>query len=355
MQRPSVMKPILILASAVILLAGIHFAASIVTPVLLAIFFAVLLSPIYSWLKKKLPAGLALLLTLVFLLLLVLFLLWLVGNSVTALATSLASYNEQISQRQAELQASAGILAQSGAFKAAISALDPAVLTGALSFVLGALAGIFKQGLLILFVTLFALTEGPQFGVRLVKAFGPDHFVVRNSMGLVKMVISYFGLRAIVNLFTAVGTGLMLWLFGIPYAGLWAVLIFFLSFIPYIGAFLATIPPLLLAYAQGGLGLVVVIGILSVVINGLAENIVSPFVMGKGLSVSPTVVFISYLFWMFILGGAGALIAMPLTVALILFMGSFEETRAIADVMGTMPAPKAEPEPVSVPEPAGKA
>jgi len=351
MQRPSVMKPILIAAAAVVLLAGMHLAAEIVTPVLLAIFFAVLLSPIYGWLKKKVPGGLALLLTLAFMLLVVFFLVWLFSSSMTVLATSLAGYSDQFSQRQAELQANAG----SGAIKQVISALDPAALTGALSFILGALVDIFKQGLLILFVTLFALTEGPQFGVRLVKAFGPDHFVVRDSMGLVHSVISYFGLRAIVNLFTAVGTGLMLWLFGIPYAGLWAVLIFFLSFIPYIGAFLATIPPALLAFAQGGLVLMVVVVVLSIVINGLAENIVSPLVMSKGLSVSPTVVFISFIFWMFILGGSGAFIAMPLTVALIIFLGSFEETRAIAAVMGTMPAPTAAPEPVIMPEPAGKA
>jgi len=355
MQRPSVMKPILIAAAAVVLLAGMRSAAGFVTPVLLAIFFAILLTPIYGWLKKKLPAGLALLLTLVFLLLIVFFVFWLLGSSVTALATSLTGYSEQFSQQLAALQAQLGSMAGSGAIKQAISSINPADLTAVLGFILGAIADLFKQGLLILFITLFALTEGPQFGVRLVKAFGPDHFVVRDSMALVHSVISYFGLRAIVNLFTAVGTGLMLWLFGIPYAGLWAVLIFFLSFIPYIGAFLATIPPALLAFAQGGLVLMVVVVVLSIVINGLAENIVSPLVMSKGLSVSPTVVFISFIFWMFILGGSGAFIAMPLTVALIIFLGSFEETRAIAAVMGTMPAPTAAPEPVIMPEPAGKA
>jgi AI-2 transport protein TqsA len=60
-------------------------------------------------------------------------------------------------------------------------------------------------------------------------------------------------------------------------------------------------------------------------------------VMGKGLSVSPTVVFLSFIFWMFILGGSGALIAMPLTVGLILFMSSYEETRGLAAIMGSTP------------------
>ena len=154
-------------------------------------------------------------------------------------------------------------------------------------------------------------------------------------------MISYFGLRAIVNLVVASATGLMLWLFGIEHAGLWAVLTFFLSFVPYIGSFFAALPPLILAYAQGGLGLVIIIGLLMVVINSLTENIVAPMVMSKGLSISPTVTFLSFIFWMFILGGAGAFIAMPLTVALILFMGSFTETRDLAALMVTIPEPTA--------------
>ena len=123
-------------------------------------------------------------------------------------------------------------------------------------------------------------------------------------------------------------SGLMFWLLGIPHAGLWAVLTFFLSFVPYIGAFVAGIPPVLLAYAQAGLGYAILTGLSMVVINAIAENIVAPWIMGRGLSISPTVVFLSFLFWMFILGGSGAFIAMPLTLAVILFMRSFEETRA---------------------------
>jgi predicted PurR-regulated permease PerM len=140
-------------------------------------------------------------------------------------------------------------------------------------------------------------------------------------------------------LINAVATGLMLWIFGIEYAGLWAVLIFFLSFIPYIGAVISMIPPLILAYAQSGLGLTIVIGLLAIVINGNSENILQPIVMGKSLSVSPTVVFLSAMFWVFILGGPGAFLAMPLTMTLILFMQNFSETRGLAAMAVTTPAP----------------
>jgi predicted PurR-regulated permease PerM len=344
MQQSSIFKPILILAAAVILLVAMRLGASIVNLILLACFIAALLSPIYGWLKRRIPGGLALLLTIGFLVLVVLCLVLLVGNSLTTLGSSLASYGDQFQQRQAQLQAMAGPMGQTAAFKQLISVLDPAALAAVLSFILGVAASLFKNGLLVLFITLFVLTEGPQFKVRMEQAFGADHFLPRNTIAVYKVVISYFGLRAIVNLFVAAATTLMLWLLGIEHAGLWGVLTFFMSFIPYIGALFATVPPVLLAYAQGGPGLALLIILLSVVINTLTENIIAPMVMSKGLSLSPTVVFISFIFWMFILGGTGALIAMPLTVALMLFLGSFEETRGLAALMGDIPQPADKPD-----------
>jgi AI-2 transport protein TqsA len=344
MQPPSIFKPLLILTGAAILLVIMHLAASFLVPVLLALFFATLLTPIYSWLKRRrVPGGLALLLTMVFLILVALFLVLLVGKSLTTLAASLSSYSDQFSQRQAELAAQSENLSQTIDLTPLLSAIDPATLVSALSFVLGAVAGILKNGFLILIVTVFILAESPLIIRRMRQAFGADHFLPQNVTLLARSMISYFGLRAIVNLVTASATGVMLWLLGIEHAGLWAVLTFFLSFVPYIGAFFAALPPLMLAYAQSGLGLVIVVGLLIVVINSLTENIVAPMVMSKGLSISPTVVFLSFIFWMSVLGGAGALIAMPLTVGLILFMGSFEETRELTALLVIIPEPTAKP------------
>ncbi len=339
MQYPSIVKPILILASAAVVLTAMHFAASFLVPVLLGIFFATLLTPIYRWLKKRIPTALALLLSIGFLVLVALFLVLLVGKSLNTLASSLDSYSAQFSQRQADLIAAAESMGQPIDLAPLLSALDPAKLVDVLGFTLSTLAGIFKDGLVIVMVTIFFLVESPLFLARLRRAFGEDHSLPQHITSLAQMMISYFGLRALVNLVNAVATGLMLWLFGIEYAGLWAVLIFFLSFIPYIGAVLSMVPPLILAYAQGGLGLVIVIGLLSVVINGVSENLVQPMVMGKGLSISPTAVFLSVMFWMFILGGAGAFLAMPLTMALILFTRNFTETRGFAMMLVTTSDP----------------
>ena len=345
MPYPSLFKPLLILTSAAILLVAMHLAAPLLIPVLLAVFFATLLTPLYRWLKRKrVPGGIALLLTMGFLILIAVLLLLLVGNSLTTLAADLSTYTEEFGQRQTDLTAQIESMDGSFDLSQIFSALSPGTLTGILSYFLDALGGIFKNSIVILLVTVFVLVESPLFIRRMKQAFGEDHFLSQNVISLARLMISYFGLRALVNLVVAIATGLMFWFVGIPHAGLWAVLTFFLSFIPYIGAFVAGIPPVLLAFAQGGLGLAILVGLLMVVINAISENIVAPWVMGKGLSISPTVVFLSFLFWMFILGGSGAFIAMPLTLAVILFMRSFEETRNLAATVIIVPETPAEPD-----------
>jgi len=344
MQYPSLFKPLLILTSAAILLVVMHLAAPILVPVLLATFFATLLTPFYRWLKRKrVPGGLALLLSMGFLIVVAVFLVMLIGSSLTVMAQDLSSYTEQFSQQQAELASQAESLGKGNGLSQALSALNPGTLAGVLTTFLGAIAEILKNSLLILLVTVFVLVESPALLKRMGQAYGPDHFLPQNLITLAQMMISYFGLRALVNLVTATATGIMFWLLGIPHAGLWAVLTFFLSFVPYIGAFVAGIPPVLLAFAQGGLPLAIVVILLMVVINAVAENIVAPMVMGKGLSISPIVVFLSFIFWMFILGGSGAFIAMPLTLAIILFMRSFEETRKLVSTVIIVPEPDPEP------------
>lgn len=334
----------MILTATAILLVVMHLAADFLVPILLAGFFAMLLTPVYRWLKRiHIPGSIALLLTMSLLIVIVGFLVLLIGSSMTTLARDLEQYTDQFSQRQAELQSWLQSHSQTVDLSQVTSAVNPSTLTEILSSFLNTIREILKNGVIILIVIVFVLAEGPLFIQRLRKSFGPDHFLPQSLADLAHMIISYFGLRAIVNLVTATFTGLMFWFFGIPNAGLWAVLTFFLSFIPYIGAFVAGIPPVLLAYAQGGLGEAAIVILLMVVINGISENIVAPLVMGRGLSISPTVVFLSFLFWMFILGGSGAFIAMPLTLGVILFLRNFEETRNLVAAVIVVAEPAQKP------------
>ena len=115
---------------------------------------------------------------------------------------------------------------------------------------------------------------------------------------------------------------------------LWGVLAFFLSFVPYIGLVIAVAPAVLLALAEFGVGRAVVVIVAVIVVNILAENVLSPTLMGRGLNLSPTVVFLSFVFWAWLLGGPGAFLALPLTLFVAVMLESFPETRWLATLMG---------------------
>ncbi len=340
MRFPSVVRPLFIVTALAVLLAGLRFSAPLLIPLLMSAFAASLLFPVYNGLlRRKVPAAVALLLTAALLVAVVFFLVWLVGYSVAAMMASLDGLDAQLAQRQSELEAGAAALGQSAAFQQALSGVSPGALQGFLKGTLDVVASIAKQSLIVLVVTAFLLAEGSQFRARLASVFGVDHIVTWKTLTLVRIFIRYFGLRTIVNLITGAGMTVILWLMGIPNALLWGVLMFFMSYIPYIGIMIAVAPPLILAYAEYGVGMAVLLIVLTIVVNATAENIVSPIIMGKGLSVSPTVVFLAFIFWMWLLGGTAALIAMPLTMAVLMILASFEETRRWVAIVATIPLP----------------
>jgi predicted PurR-regulated permease PerM len=109
---------------------------------------------------------------------------------------------------------------------------------------------------------------------------------------------------------------------------------FFLGYIPYIGLALTTIPPAFFGLLQYGIvGALAVIIAISIV-NALAENVIFPSLAGKGLKLYPAIVFLSLLYWNYVLGATGMLLATPLAMVLKIILESFEETKRLARLMG---------------------
>jgi predicted PurR-regulated permease PerM len=183
-------------------------------------------------------------------------------------------------------------------------------------------------------IMLFLLAEGPALMDRLRASAGRDHPQVERLTFVGQGVVRQFGLRAILNLVTAFGVTALLFVLGVDFPLMWGILTFFLSFVPYIGLVLAVAPAVLLALAEFGLGraLIVIAGV--TIINILAENVLSPMMMSRGLSISPTVVFLSFVFWAWLLGGPGAFLALPMTLFVAVMLDTFPETRWLANFMG---------------------
>jgi AI-2 transport protein TqsA len=294
---------------------------------------ALLFSPIYAWLRRhRIPTPLALVIMLVGLTLLFLAIAGILGVSIARFSGDIASYTSKLNHQLDNIQ---NLTKSVGVSKADLQkALSPSALTGAIGAVLGGVADFLSNLFLILIIVLFLLAEGPDMMNRLRASAGEDHPQVARLTIFGRSVIRQLGLRAIVNLFTGAGVTVLLLVLRADFPLMWGILAFFLSFIPWIGLPLAVAPAVVLALAEHGVtsALLVIAGV--TVINILAENAVSPMLMGRGLSISPTVLFIGFIFWAWLLGGPGAFLAAPLTIFLVLMLDTFPETRWLASVMG---------------------
>ena len=192
--------------------------------------------------------------------------------------------------------------------------------------------------LLILLTTVFLIFEAMGFSSKLRNIIGelrPGD--VNRFTTLAQKNVDYLIIRTKVNLVVGIATTMVLALVGVEYAIFWGFLAFLMGFIPYIGFWLALIPPVLIAWFNLGPvpALVVLAGVS--VVNLLVEYVMFPHLAGRGLALSPAVVFISLIFWGWILGGVGILLAVPLTLTVQMACEMFDETRWIGVLLGPSP------------------
>lgn len=321
---------LLVLASTIIVLLGMRIAAPILNPLLFALVLSLLVSPLYSWLRRqRFPSWIALILMLVGLAFVFGLFTYIVTISIADLAERLSIYVGKLDTR---IEALTRWLDEQG-----IETINPeqivngSNITRLLQIILGAIGGLVSNFSLILMTTLFFVAEGPFMMRRLRRASSNPPVERLTTFG--ESVIQQFGLRAIVNAVTGAIVAVLLFILGVDSALLWGILTFFLSYLPYVGTILAAVPPVLLALAEFGIGRAMAVGVIFTVANIFAENVLSPSLLSKELNISPTVVFLSFAFWTWLLGGTGAFLAMPLTFFVILILDSFPESRWLAEVM----------------------
>jgi predicted PurR-regulated permease PerM len=328
--------PPIALSLAAVALVGISlfilsWSAPIITPILLAWYLTALALPGYFWLQKRgLRKGIALIL-LIFIILVggvtigLLFIL-----ALNSLQAGLSLYLDNLDAFAESVTAALDVESQSGTI---VDWLGSNGLGQILINLLPALIDAATSFLFSLVLVAFLLLEAPRFQ-RLLNTVLSDRPVFSQMPTLMKTAVTYFGIRTRLNLITGLGFTFWLILLGVDYAPLWGLLTFVLSYIPYIGLFTAMIPPTILALAEFGLvrGALVVAG--AVAFNLLVENVLEPSYTGKKLRLSPSIVFISFFVWGWLLGPVGALLSMPITVMLMLVLDQHESTRWIANIIG---------------------
>jgi predicted PurR-regulated permease PerM len=262
---------------------------------------------------------------------------------IVVIAGSFFQIISDLPRYQAELETAPELLSPS----LSTLGIDPASFTvqnliGALSADAGgmlmSISNMVVVSALILLTTLFLLFEARGFSSKLqaiVEEFRPgelDRFTT-----LAQKNVDYIVIRVKVNLVMAIGTTIILALVGVKYALFWGFLAFLLGFVPYIGFWLAVIPPMLIAWVDLGPAYAIVVLAGSGIMNLLAEYVLFPQLAGRGLELSAAMVFISLIVWGWILGGIGVLLAVPLTLCVQLICELFEETRWIGVLLGPSP------------------
>jgi predicted PurR-regulated permease PerM len=165
---------------------------------------------------------------------------------------------------------------------------------------------------------IFMLAERDGMETRLRNAFGQRRAgkIIRVGGRISQSIEEYLGLKTLLSLIAGVLSGMALWLFGVQFALLWGVLAFLLNFIPNIGALLATVPAVIMALFQSGSpGFALLVASVLVVIHFVVGNYMEPKIMGRGLNLSPLVVLFALIFWGWMWGGVGMLLAVPITAA----------------------------------------
>jgi AI-2 transport protein TqsA len=327
--------PVMI-AAIVIVLAGMAWLSPVLTPLMLGVFFSALAAPAFQWMvRRKVPRWLALVILIVLLGGVLLGLALLIAAAIHQLMAGLQTYQTELQQNLQALQATLSNINLSALADTVQPAQQAAQAADWVVQFLSTVAEIVGSAVFSLLVVAFLLLESQHLETRFRAGLGENHPLRLRLNSFGTSMIRYVVARTKLNLLTGLGVGVMYLVLGVDYAVLWAVLAFVFSYVPYIGLTLASVPPIILAFAEHGLGTAVIAGIGVLVINLSIENLVEPAVVGRGLHLSPLFVFVSFFFWGWILGAAGVFLSMPITVILVLVLDSYDQTRWLADVVSS--------------------
>jgi predicted PurR-regulated permease PerM len=155
---------------------------------------------------------------------------------------------------------------------------------------------------------------------------------IRQVIGAINQRIgSYLALKTLISLLLGVLSYVVMRLFGLEFAALWAVLAAFLNFIPYVGSVLGVVFPVLMAIVQfGDLGTILSVLLALTLLQFAIGNFLDPYMMGNSLNLSPFAILISLAVWSELWGVPGAFLAVPITAILTIVFSEFPGTRPIA-------------------------
>jgi len=295
------------LAMLVIILAGIRAASDILVPFLLASFLAIVLNPLVTMLMRRgVKRGLAITLVITVIFIVVLLLIAVLASSASDFSDTYPQIRAMLEQKLAVVQHFAARFHINISTEALAARLDPNVVMDMATSVLKQLSGAMTNVLLLILTVVFML-------YKMRNAMVNPQIRIAGLHRALKGVTHYLALKTLVSLITGVAVWLSLLLLGVKFALFWGVVAFILNFIPNIGPIIAGIPPFIQALVLNDIYDAMLVAALFSAIHMVFGNMLEPRLMGRGLGLSTLVVFLSLIFWGWLLGPVGMLLSVPLT------------------------------------------
>lgn len=341
---------------AALLIAAMVLGKDVLLPFALSVIIAFMMSPVVGWLvARRVPHAVAVGLTMTVVVVGALAAATTLSAQLLSLTADLGDYRTNLVDKVRTLsgglsdgiinRASRSIDLLESAIKTEIngpqSAEKPAVVVagrdGSVSLVETIerfFSPVAQAGLTLLF-SLFLLLQQHDIRDRLVRVLGTDNMTgTTNALSDAGDRLSRFLLlQAVLNASFGTLVGLALFLIGVPSPWLWGIVTFLLRFVPFIGALLSAIPPILLSAAvDPGWGMAVATLLVFVIGEPVMGNIVEPVVLGRGIGLSPIAIVVAASFWALVWGPFGLILAAPLTMALVL-LGQYVPRLAFLEVL----------------------
>jgi len=339
------MSLLLGVAGLVVIVAGIRAAAPIVVPFLLAAFIAVVCAPPMFWLRRKgAPAFLAVFAVIVGVMVAGFGIGALIGTSLRDFPAAVPGYQVRLNDEVTLLRTWLAGLGVTVPDELVTGYLDPGQAMELVARLLAGLGGVLGNAFFILLTVIFMLFEAVHLPGKLRRMLRDPERSLRRIAAITDGVKRYLGIKTVVSLATGIVIAVWLVVLGVDYPLLWGLLAFLFNYVPNIGSFIAAVPAVLLTGIQLGIGpaLLAIAGY--VVVNVVVGNVVEPRFMGRGVGLSTLVVFLSLVFWGWVLGPVGMLLSVPLTMVAKIVLEGQESTRPIAVLLGTELSVPATPE-----------
>lgn len=325
------------MAALVVIFAGFSAAKVIVVPFLLALFISIAASAPLSWLQRKgVPLGLALLIVIACILIFGVAWMTLIAASVKDFSSNIPTYEYQFKE---QVVAVTQLLTNWGVDMGGLQMTDVVKAGSVMKFItvlFNGLGNVLTNGFLILMTVTFMLLESSSFPRKLNSISSSSSESLQRFDQFVKDIRHYMAIKTLISMITGTVAATLVWLLGIDYPILWGLLAFMLNYVPNVGSIVAACPPAVLAVVQYGFARAILVVLVYLFLNILMGNIVEPRWMGRGLGISVLVVFLSLLFWGWLLGPVGMLLSVPLTVTVKMALDSHDHTRWASKMLGSV-------------------